>query len=141
MHAAVCTGSTKAEWTSQLVKEALPHLTDSDIITHEPDEACARGAAMLAERYTTNKIVNLKDTVALDVALVIFNPDLGRQALSSECSFAPNYSGPLSKVCFLPGLNFMWSFQRGTTCHAKWKNNMHSRMVVLYGSQLLRVWT
>lgn len=33
MHAAVCTGSTKAEWTSQLVKEALPHLTDTDIIT------------------------------------------------------------------------------------------------------------
>lgn len=55
-----------------------------DIITHAPDEACARGAAMLAERYTTNKSVNLKDTVALAVALVIYNCDLGRQALSSE---------------------------------------------------------
>lgn len=81
-HAAVCTGSTKAEWTSQLVKEVLPHLTDSDIITHEPDEACARGAAMLAERYVTNKSVNLADTVALDVAIVVYNRGLGRQVLS-----------------------------------------------------------
>ena len=65
-----------------MVKEVLPHLEDSDIITHEPDEACGRGAAMLAERYTTNKSVNLKDTVALDVALVIYNRDLGRNQSS-----------------------------------------------------------